>query len=381
MSSQRRYRSATGCSQEFLESPRRSASQWPRASLIAATLFALAAPFASSAASAHCISVGVDIDEHLLVDPQRDEDYAGGFALKFAGSSESCGRRSLAPVLTRIDHDFGLGGAASAGNRRASHAFGGGLLVFTPRNLAARSTVPGDRPYASLLYLSSGRRTVSADDSVAVDSTLTVGVLGLALGQNLQRALHHITSSVQPMGWRHQISSGGEPTARFGLARQSLLFEHVGVDQQGYDVKWSALANAGMISDAGLAINIRAGRIASPWWAYTPEQNAYTDDFLPPPPRLAAGRGVEIFAMAGARVRMRAYDVFLEGQFRHSDLRYSGAALRPILADAWVGFEVRVAQAFDLSYLVRAQTPEMRSGRGARTLLWASIEIEHPCSC
>ena len=39
---------------------------------------------------------------------------------------------------------------------------------------------------------------------------------GLAAADDVQRVLHDVTGSVQPKGWSHQISDGGEPTAATG---------------------------------------------------------------------------------------------------------------------------------------------------------------------
>ena len=84
--------------------------------------------------------------------------------------------------------------------------------MFTPRDLGARDVVRGDWPYASLFFLSAGRRYASPVSRVAYDTSLTIGVLGLAAAADVQRVLHDVTGTVQPKGWSHQISDGGEPT-------------------------------------------------------------------------------------------------------------------------------------------------------------------------
>ena len=352
-----------------------------RASLTAAIVVSCLSFFQSTNAHARCLSVGVDLDEHLLVDPPRDEDYAGGLAVFLASTQHACGGRMPLSILGKLDHLFGIGAGSRSINRQTTDAVGGGLTVFTPANLRATSPNPGDRPYASLLYFSATRRVVNTRAQVAVDSTWTIGLLGLGVGRDLQNVLHDVTGSQQAMGWRHQISAGGELTAKFGVARQALWWRtHLG--RTDIDLKWSALANVGTVTDAGVAWNLRVGRIRSPWWAYTPEQNTYTDDFAAIPRIAVGGADWELFAMAGARLRARAYDAFLQGQFRHSDLRYPLSALRPVLADAWFGLQWNVAHLFDLRYLARIQTAELRNGPGARTLIWGSLEIEHSfCGC
>lgn len=324
-------------------------------------------------AHADCTSIGANLDEHLLVDPPRDKDYAGGIAIYAARGSNGCGKHRAPAWEERFQSR--LWGTIDLGaGRIRSTTVGGGLLVLTPGALADRQLVPGDRPYASLLYLSDSMRSVADDAQSAVEATATFGLLGLGLAQSLQDALHHVTGSVQARGWSHQVSSGGEPTVRIGLSRQALWTESSRHGTPRSDLKWTWLANAGTVTDLGLAVNGRIGRIASPWWSADPEQNTYADDFESAIVSSAQGHP-ELFLMAGARVRVRVYDAFLEGQFRHSDLRYSASDLHPLLLDAWLGAQWTLPNGLVVRYLARFQTPELRHGLGARNLIWGSLEI------
>jgi hypothetical protein len=58
----------------------------------------------------------------------------------------------------------------------------------------------------------------------------------------------------------------------------------------------------------------------SPWWDFAPVENTYAQETQPTAPPLAVGAPPEVFAFVGARAKVRVYDVFLEGQFRRSDL-------------------------------------------------------------
>jgi hypothetical protein len=259
---------------------------------------------------------------------------------------------------------------------QSAHAFAAGLLVFTPRDLAARNVVRGDRPYASLFFISAGRRYASPDSTVAYDTSLTVGVLGLAAAYDVQHALHDATGSVQPKGWAHQISDGGEPTARYSLARQVLLANFgEGPGSWRGDSKWTSAVSLGTVTEASVAVNARWGRIDSPWWAFTPEQDMYVQETQPVPPPLPEGTPPEVFAFAGMRVKARAYNAFLQGQFRHSDLAYGEGDLNPLLGEAWAGVQLRTASGWAIEYLARWQSAELRSGVGSRSFLWGSVEI------
>jgi hypothetical protein len=320
------------------------------------------------------IGAGLVLDEHLLTDASRDQDYNGGGEVTQSGPSSGIIGRALDRALGFVDQSGCKVTRLSGMEGQAAHAFAGGLLVFTPRDLGARDVVRGDRPYASLFFLSAGRRYASSNSPVAYDTSLTVGVLGLAATADVQRVLHDLTGSVRPKGWSHQISDGGEPTVRYSLARQAL----VGDFGEGWwrgDSKWTSAVSLGTVTEASVALNARWGRIESPWWAFTPEQDMYVQETQPVPPPLAAHASPEVFAFAGMRLKARAYNAFLQGQFRHSDLTYGEGDLNPVLGDAWAGVEFRSASGWAIQYLARWESAELRSGAGSRSFLWGSVEI------
>jgi Outer membrane protein LpxR len=319
------------------------------------------------------VGAGLVLDEHLLTDASRDQDYNGGGEVTLSGQRGGILGHMLDRGLGFADRVSCETGVSGLGGPPA-HAFAAGLLVFTPRDLAARGVVRGDRPYASLFFISAGRRYVSPDSAIAYDTSLTVGVLGLAAAADVQRVLHDVTGSVQPKGWSHQISDGGEPTARYSLARQALLGTFGRGPWRG-DLKWTGAVSLGTVTEASVALNARWGRLESPWWAFTPEQDMYVQETQPVPPPLPERSAPEVFAFAGMRLKARAYNAFLQGQFRHSALTYGEGELNPLLGEAWAGVEVRTASGWAIQYLARWQSAELRSGIGARSFLWGSVEI------
>jgi hypothetical protein len=318
------------------------------------------------------VGVSVVLDEHLLTSSGRDSDYNGGGEITFSGSKAIRWGRWLDGLLGFIDQGLGIGESESGSLRQPSHALAAGLLIFTPRDLQSHEVVVGDRPYASLFFLSSGRQYAVSDSNVAYNSSLTIGFLGLAAAESVQRALHDITGSTQPEGWSHQISSGGEPTARFNVARQSLIGEYRGA-KWDVDGKWTVAGSIGTVTEATVGANFRWGHIRSPWWAVAPEQSTYVQETLPAPPRLSGDS--EFFLLIGTRFKLRAYNAFLEGQFRESDLRYSSASLNRSLGEAWTGFEFRTNSGWAVRYLARWESAELRSGIGSRSITWGSLEI------
>ena len=320
------------------------------------------------------VGAAVVLDEHLLTNGSRDQDYNGGGELTFSGERIGPIGRVLDRVLGFVDDKTCPTGRFAAPGWQLEHAFALGLLVFTPRDLTAHEVISGDRPYASLFFLSAGRRYVSSDMDVAYNSSLTVGMLGLPAAGSVQSALHSLSGSVQPQGWSHQVSAGGEPTIRYSTARQALLQEY-GQGQLHGDSKWTVAGSIGTVTEASLAFNTRWGRIESPWWAFTPEQTMYVPETQAIPPSLGINAPPEVFVFAGARAKLRAYNAFLQGQFRHSDLRYGEGDLNPVLGEAWAGVEMRTSSGWALQYLVRWESPELVSGLGSRSFVWGSIEV------
>ncbi len=320
------------------------------------------------------VGAGIVFDEHLLTNGSRDEDYNGGGELTFSGKRGGPIGRALDQALGFVDKTLCPRDRFAAPGWQTGHAFAAGLLIFTPADLAAHEVVYGDRPYASLFFLSAGRRYVTTDADVAYNSSLTFGMLGLAAAHSVQDALHSLTASTQPEGWSHQISAGGEPTVRYSTARQALLSEYGQGPWHG-DSKWTVAGSIGTVTEASLAFNARWGRIESPWWAFTPEQTMYVQETQPIPPPLGLDAASEVFVFAGARAKLRAYNAFLQGQFRHSDLTYGEGDLNQAIAEVWAGVEWRTSSGWALQYLARWESPELRRGSGSRSFTWGSIEV------
>jgi hypothetical protein len=320
------------------------------------------------------VGAGIVLDEHLLTNGSRDQDYNGGGEFTFSGEHTGPIGRVLDRALGFIDEKTCPRSRFVSPGWELGHAFALGLILFTPRDLRAQQVITGDRPYASLFFLSAGRRYVSADADVAYNSSLTVGMMGLAAAGSVQRALHSLTGSVQPQGWSHQVSAGGEPTIRYSTARQALLREYGEGPLHG-DSKWTVAGSVGTVTEASLAFNARWGRVESPWWAFTPEQTMYVQETQPIPPPLGLDSPSEVFVFAGARAKLRVYNAFLQGQFRHSDLRYGAGDVNHTLGEAWAGIEWRSSSGWALQYLARWESPELVSGPGSRSFVWGSIEI------
>lgn len=306
----------------------------------------------------------IQIDNDLFAGRRQDRDYTGGLGITLSGEQARDGWLSLDPLLARLDR-------WSAGNRDAEVHFARqvGLMAFTPGDTLVAEVQPDDRPYASLLFLSNGRVRVDAEARGAWTSSLAIGVLGLSVSERLHSTVHKLVGAEAPQGYDHQISAGGEPTARYTLARQKLWT----ADPSGHlDVKTTLQGSVGFLTETSASISMRAGLFHSPWWSFAPE---LTDYMSAPLPTESYVGGRELYVFLGARLKARAYNAFLQGQFRDSEVRYASSEIEPLLADAWIGVGTQILDQAQLSYSLHYQTRELRHGPAARDSLWGAVQL------
>jgi hypothetical protein len=222
-----------------------------------------------------------------------------------------------------------------------------------------------------MLFSTNSRVRVDSDDRAAWTSSLTVGVLGLSMTESLHGAVHDVVGSEHPQGYEHQISAGGEPTARYTLARQYLIVAH---PTSELDVKATVQGSVGYLTETSAALTMRFGRFDTPWWSFAPE---LTDYIAAPMPIDARQARTEMYMFLGVRVKARAYNAFLQGQFRDSVVRYTFDEIEPIVAEAWLGFVTQIFENTQVSYALNYQTAELRDGPANREALWGAVQLSH----
>jgi len=341
--------------------------------LLSVTLFAT---LDASAADDARPLMRIEIDNDLFTPVHRDRDYTGGIAVTWSGDAVRNGVLSLQPALDWLDAEFESPAdgpdvqtvpAAQSFKRYARQV---GAIAFTPGDLTIREAQQDDRPYASLVYMANGETTVSADESSSTVKTLTVGILGLPAFASAHRLLHRLTQSDPPDGYSHQISAGGEPTARFLIGRQDLWYQS---PDARFELKSSVAASAGFLTETNAALSVRIGRFATPWWSETRELDNYIA--TPAPFERAPAWTPQLYVTAGVRVAARAYNSFVQGQFRHSDVRYSSDEVAPLVGSAWVSINAQSVYGTELSYSLHYQSGELRHGAASGGLVWGGIEI------
>lgn len=304
----------------------------------------------------------IAMENDLFAGGSDDKDYSFGLTAIYTGPDAASSPFSPYRFQRHLDELFIPQGQLD------NHSMALGFYGFTPDNIKTSRPLYEDRPYASLIYLQSTRETVHPDRNESWTSSLTVGVLGLNLVGSVQNKVHGMLGGNKAQGWKHQISDGGELTARYSVARQKSLLP----DRRNMQFKSTQQLSVGYLTEASYALSFRAGTINSSWWSFDPELASYGEYSGV---GTARTRGPERYWWGGIMLKLRAYNAFLQGQFRHSEVKYSRSDLRPVLAEAWLGYTWAMDNGFRISYWLRGHTSEIKGGRGDRSIMWGGIGL------
>lgn len=303
-------------------------------------------------------------DNDLLAPGHRDRDYTYGINLTYSGADASDAAISLKLPLAFIDRSLGIENLPATSHN--NYSVESGLFGFTPGDIEELQLNRSDRPYASLVYLSSSHEQIDNKNNIAWKTSLVIGALGLSLVGDLQNTAHKEISGEEARGWNHQISDGGELTARYVVARQHYLASF----SDSVEMKSTLQASLGYLTETSWSLSIRDGKISSPWASFNPDLISYGEKSTYSSSIFSVN---EHYFWAGVTLKARFYNAFLQGQLRHSDLTYSYAELRPIIAEGWLGYTYAFRQGYRVSYVLRAQTSEIKRGDGDRSVVWGGL--------
>jgi hypothetical protein len=315
----------------------------------------------------------LSVDNDLFSPDEHDRDYTGGLAFTFSGPAAARYWLSLDHALHWIDGNYTARHLETDGTA-IYYSAQFGILSFTPQAIEEPDPIADDRPYASLVYVTNSRQYVAQDGHSVFQTGLTVGMLGLPLTAGIHNAIHDAVGSSRPQGYDHQISAGGEPTARYVMSQSKLRQQRIALGSGLLETKTTAEVSVGYLTEASYGISTRIGAIDTDWWTFNPERV----DYIAQPSAIPSTHGSrEFYFWAGAKLRLRGYNALLQGQFRDSDHTIGASDLEPIIGEAWVGLTGQLSNGTQLSYAVRYQSAEIRDGSGHRDPVWAGVTFTH----
>jgi hypothetical protein len=109
---------------------------------------------------------------------------------------------------TWLDHVMVIPKADTSFTNHASLSFT--QEFYTPADKTADTILPGDRPFAGVMFISFRNISVSSEDSYRITTDLSLGVLGPAsLSREMQNGIHTLFSEnnadTNILGWNYQL--------------------------------------------------------------------------------------------------------------------------------------------------------------------------------
>jgi len=324
-------------------------------------LFSLYSP--SALAVEQDRGLGIYFDQDLLVPLlNQDRDYTMGMAIEFFWEKE----KGLYPLDNLVKHAGRWFGLKELDNN-VIYSFMLGTVNYTPDDLSNPLPILNDRPYSSLIYLSNKR--VRADKNNAVAAEVLLGILGTNVAKETQTSLHrlwrNVTGSdepVNPQGWSHQISNGGELTMRVRFANSHL--QQYLSKPGSWDVATTWGASLGYQTNISASIAIRAGDINSSFWSL-PFDPVNRGNFLP------SAMKNEWYLWTAYRMHLVGYDALLQGQFRNSDVTFTSDKIEKVVHDCAVGLTIGRNNS-QITLSVNAKSAELKKAQKRRHY-WGSV--------
>jgi hypothetical protein len=304
---------------------------------------------------------------------RRDSDYTGGFMLSLSGRRAVEYPFSVDPWLSRLDQWTGLNRLKDIPGSRQTHNILFGLAAYTPKNIHLATPIYNDRPYASVLFMANSQQTVIPEREVAHQTTLTLGVLGLTVAKDLQDFIHSVLGQEGASGWDNQISSGGEPTARYTVSAQHAYMASYRNPDRGIDVVRTFDASIGYLTDVGAGLAFRVGRIRTTWWSFNRSQPDYLN-MVSPVLRSGSKPRDEFFVWGGVDARLQLYNALLQGQFRHSEVTFPWDQQNHVLLSGWLGVNRQFRNGYHAAFVIRASTPALETAT-EHTDVWGSMIV------
>jgi len=344
------------------------------------TLGLLAAVTPLAAQEAHFSGSHLFVEQDEFAKPWGlggDQNYTMGVGIQLTGAFV---RRSFVGkpqfLLDRLFSGIGLPLTPDTTQHETLHSVMLLGSAFTPDDITQVGPVMGDRPYASLLGLSTRRVSPRGDlDEWAVATELTIAFLGLGVSRDVQTWIHKKLNSDTPMGWDHQISNGGEPTAYYRIGAQ----RHLTGFRQENAARWlDASADAdlwlGYYTSVSLGGTARLGRIRSRYFEFGTSPLGGASQAL-----VRQRSGGEFFAFASGRGRLVGYNALLQGQFKDNPYELGSDEIERLIGEVEAGVHTAFGLTADLGFyltwsVVAGRSADVATSYG-RWHWWGSAQL------
>lgn len=264
----------------------------------------------------------------------EDRDYTMGLAV----SAYTCPNSGLfLPQQALSDVLFETDG------RNKSYITTLGYNAYTPDQLNTSDPIFDDRPYASILYLTNNFILSAEDNNSSVETSLTIGFLGLGIGKTVQTWIHQknrentgLETPYDPLGWHNQIADGGQPTAMLSIANYQRLTPKLLSQNRYVDVVVSGEAQL------GYSTNLSAGLMGRFGWfrQNLPVENVIRQggyQYSSIKENSSYGEKWELYGFAGIRLHAVAYNALLQGQFGENVHTLSASQVKNFIYDYTIG--------------------------------------------
>lgn len=315
----------------------------------------------------------LSVDNDLLAASDQDQDYTGGISLGFSGESPGQSLSLVNRARSWLTTSLGINSKTAESLNLYSNDYG--FALFTPSDISSTIPINNQHPYASLFFTNATQQIIRPQERRMFTSSLTFGMLGLPVAEDIQKSIHESTSSDIPRGWNNQISEGGELTAKYaiGVQRNILSARSHGLDA---DINLTGQGTVGFNTGVSAGIHARFGLIRKPWWTFNPHQSEYVN--LSTPSSLSTlsslGKQIEVFAHLGANAKYRLYSTFLQGQFRNSAVTYDANELEPLLLESWAGLTAQFSDSLGLELFIRNRSASIKADRNS-DMSWGGLAI------
>ncbi len=328
-------------------------------------------------------SISIILDQDAFTPYNEDRNYTMGVSVGYSGKFADKNYLIFPWVRKKVDWLLGLRQLHSSGEE---YLPGLSLMVsaFTPENLISTVPVTDDRPYGSIVALSSSRSSLlnGEEDEIhqrSITTRLNIGLLGTSLSREIQSHIHREqwlgSTRPVPLGWHNQISGGGEPTLLYQI--QYALPGFIQVNPVSgfkmFECIYHIESNLGYYTNLAGGVNFRLGRYKTPFW------------YLNSNGMSSVNQGVldisnfEFFFTFGIRVRGVVYNGLLQGQFRNNPYALTFKEINPLIIESELGAVLRFKRFSLLLYPLLLRTSEINLPT-FRTHIWGNVSFVYSWS-